>query len=424
MISVRDFFTDEVYNTIEVSQIKYTKTDLYLKLVQEINSMKNIRDVYHFKYPNKLIMRKLTVLNLESNILENFFNEILNEVKNQTSQTQRYEKNFNGKKLFYVIYKYDNPSEGTFFLSCMWDTYRNNLVKDLFSKFIIIIIIGIIISIIASLKISKHLTRPLKKLEIDVRKIAKKDWYNPITSSRNDEIGKLSFSIEHMREELVKRDDTQQWILQNISHELKTPVMVIRSYAQSVKDGIYPKGDLNSTMNIIDNEAERLQKRIKDLLYLTKLEYMAKHEKINEKINIKILIESVLERFEYTNPKLTWYVDLDDDAIIMGEKNQIIVAIENLLDNSMRYAKEKISIILKKNENNILIHLQNDGNPIDDKVLAKLFKQFQKGNNGKFGLGLTIVKQIVEFHKGKVWAANDENGVSFYLKFPKNIDNI
>ncbi|GMQ55691.1 secretion stress-responsive two-component system sensor histidine kinase CssS [Vallitalea sediminicola] len=425
MFFLRDFFTDEVYNTIEATQMKYTNKNFnkqnYVKLLEETDLMNNIRNVTHIKYPSNIMMQQLKLLNLDSNSSDDFLTEILDEFKNQESQTRRYEKNINGKKLFYVIYKFDNADEELFLLSFMWDTYRNNLVKTLFSRFIIIIIIGIIISLVASLRIAKYLTCPIEKLEIDVRKIAKRDWYNPIISKRKDEIGRLAYSIEDMRKELVKRDDAQQWMLQNISHELKTPVMVIRSYAQSVEDGIYPKGDLNSTMHVIDIEAERLQKRIKDLLYLTKLEYMAKHEKANEKINIKSLIKSVVERFEYANPKLTWDIDLDDDAIILGKKNQMTVVIENLLDNSMRYAKEKVSIILEKNETNILIHLQNDGELMDDKVVSTLFNQFQKGNKGKFGLGLTIVKQIVEFHKGKVWAVNDEDGVSFYLEFPKDI---
>ena len=93
----------------------------------------------------------------------------------------------------------------------------------------------------------------------------------PIEVDREDEIGKLGKSIEQLRNQLIYQDEMQQSFLQNISHELKTPVMVIRSYSQAIRDGIYPKGDLDCSVKVIDEEAERLEKRIKNLLYITNL---------------------------------------------------------------------------------------------------------------------------------------------------------
>ncbi|MCY6484829.1 HAMP domain-containing sensor histidine kinase [Clostridium aestuarii] len=423
--TLRSFFTNEVYNTIEAAQMKYTarlsgekiNKKKYMQLMNEVEAIQNIRSVSHIKYPSTKIVEQLKLHKLYNNKqeTEKFLNEIIKQVKNQKSKTKRYEKNINGKKIFYVIYKFNAYGKEGFLLSYMWDTYRNSLITAVFSKFLIIIVIAVIISLVAALKISKYLTQPLKKLEKNVSKIAKRDWYEPIISERQDEIGKLSYSIENMRKQLVKRDENQQWMLQNISHELKTPVMVIRSYAQAVEDRIYPKGDLNSTMHVIDSEAERLQKRIKDLLYLTKFEYMSKHQEPDEVIDIKKLIESVVERFKYNSSKISWHIYLDD-AKILGKIDQWKVVIENLLDNNIRYAREKISIVLKKNRNHVVICFHNDGEAIDEKILPNLFNQFQKGKKGKFGLGLAIVKQIVQFHKGEIWAVNEENGVSFYIK--------
>ena len=160
----------------------------------------------------------------------------------------------------------------------MWDTYRNSLLKALLQKLMVITFVAVVISIIVALTLAKYITSPLIKLEKNVKKIAEKQWDEAIIFDRQDEIGSLAKSIEYMRKELIKRDESEQWMLQNISHELKTPVMVIRSYSEAVGDGIFPKGDLKSSMRIISSEAERLEKRIKDLLYLSKLEYLSKHE--------------------------------------------------------------------------------------------------------------------------------------------------
>lgn len=78
---------------------------------------------------------------------------------------------------------------------------------------------------------------------------------------RKDEIGKLGHTIEEMRQKLVQKDETERTLLQNISHDLKTPVMVIRGYTQSIKDGIFPKGDLENTVDVIECEALKLEKK-------------------------------------------------------------------------------------------------------------------------------------------------------------------
>lgn len=97
-----------------------------------------------------------------------------------------------------------------------------------------------ILSWIPSLWLSRYLTRPLVEMETNIARLAEREWHRPFVLDRKDEIGKLARSFENMRIRLVKQDEAQQSFLQNISHELKTPVMVIRSYAQSILDGIYP----------------------------------------------------------------------------------------------------------------------------------------------------------------------------------------
>ena len=220
-----------------------------------------------------------------------------------------------------------------------------------------------------------------------------------------------------MRKELIKRDESQQWMLQNISHELKTPVMVIRSYSEAVGDGIFPKGDLKSSMRIISSEAERLEKRIKDLLYLSKLEYLSKHGATYGKIDIKEIVEDVVGKLKFAHENLNWNINISD-INFKGIKEQWVVVIENILDNQIRYARNEIDISIVQKDKFTIICIHNDGEQIPQEDIEKVFNKFEKGKAGKFGLGMAIVKYIVDYHSGEIYVVNENGGVSFYIKLP------
>ncbi len=225
-----------------------------------------------------------------------------------------------------------------------------------------------------------------------------------------------------MRQRLVKQDKAQQSFLQHISHELKTPVMVIRSYAQSMLDGIYPKGTLDGSILVINDEAERLEKRIRDLLYLTKLNYLSTRERDLESFNMTELLKERLERFQCRRPELLWNVKFISFNTT-GDRKQWEVALDNLLDNQMRYAVKRIVLSLDRQAETpekVLLRIWNDGNSIEPDLLDLLFEPYQIGQDGEFGLGLAIVKQITDFHRAKIWASNErdcgEEGVAFYIE--------
>lgn len=426
-IILRDFFTNEVYSTIEGAQYNIINKRLFNDLeveysTEEGNDAKvDIRSVTHIQVPkdgiNEAAKLKITKAINSSELDLAFFKQIIKQGKFQSELSKRYVKQLGDKKVFYVITTYDSKNKSGFLISYMWDTYRNSLLKALLQKLMIITFVAVVISILLALTLTKYITSPLIKLEQNLKKIAEKQWDEAIIFDRQDEIGSLAKSIEYMRKELIKRDESEQWMLQNISHELKTPVMVIRSYSEAVGDGIFPKGDLKSSMSIISNEAERLEKRIKDLLYLSKLEYLSKHEATFESVNIKKIVEDVYNRLKFTKKTLNWNIDLTD-INFQGIKEQWIVVIENILDNQIRYANGEIKIYVEQRDKFQFICIHNDGEEIPEEDLLKVFNKFEKGKAGKFGLGMAIVKYIVEFHKGEIYAINENEGVSFYIKIP------
>lgn len=152
--------------------------------------------------------------------------------------------------------------------------------------------------------------------------------------------------MNRMQKELKRADEEEKTFLQSISHDLKTPVMVIMSHAEAIIDGVYIDS-IEKTAEIIKDEATRLEKKINQMLYLNTLDYLLENSGKNTYINLHDLLLRIISRFEVINSKIEWNLDLDD-VTIMGDVDKIQVCIENILDNAQRYAEEKICISLKK----------------------------------------------------------------------------
>lgn len=420
-LTLRNFFTEEMYITIESAQkFMFSRYDLFtLKDLLESQglegarqTLENIRTVRHF-----FIYEKGQIF-VPSSLSMEFVEEVVNQAKAQENVSQRYSGEVNGEKIFYVITKGTAFDEDVFLISYMWDSYRQDLVKTLFKRLALVMFIVSILSWIPAALLSKYLSNPLVALEKKVKKLANYEWNEPIDVDREDEIGRLGKSIEQLRNQLIYQAEMQKSFLQNISHELKTPVMVIRSFAQAIRDGIYPKNDLDSSVAVIDDEAERLEKRIRNLLYITKLDYLKTNERVYKNFYLDELIKEVIERFALNRTDIDWQLDLPP-AEIKGDIEQWRVVIENLLDNQMRYAKNSILISLKDKANSIILKIWNDGPAIEDEVLKYLFSEYNAGKKGQFGLGLAIVQRIVSLHQAKIWAKNENVGVSFFVEIPK-----
>lgn len=422
LLTFKNFLYDKAYELIEnaqknvITNMEDGKKDIQFPgtILENSNGERPLNSII---YPIATTENIEDILSDEKSSKE-LWNKVLNQYQNQTSDSQRYTYVKNNDNLFYVIRKYSFDDKSGFVFSYTRDLQAEKLYKQIARKIILITIIASFFSLIIVRKLASYLSKPIKSLKENVEKIGQKEWNTPISVDRKDEIGELSEAIESMRQQLVKNDEAQQWMLQNISHELKTPVMVIRSYAQSVGDGIFPKGDLSSTMLVIDSEAERLEKRIKDLLYLTKLDYLLQHKRIEELINMKELIEETVDRFRFRREELNWKLELEN-IIILGDYEQWKVVVENILENSIRYSRSKVRISVKTSSDSILLEIYNDGESIEESSLNELFKPFKKGKKGKFGLGLAIAKRIIESYDGHIWVTNENVGVSFKIELKK-----
>lgn len=424
-MTIKSFFTDEIYKTIETAQNNVVKKAAGIIDSQETDTTgtvsNDIREVKHVRLNSSTDdadLIKIEKFIPDKTQAELFLNKLKTQVKGQSAATRRYIQRTGSGRLLYVIRINKRNKKTNFIVSYMWDTYRNSLAASLMKKIFSVMIIALIISLIASKYLAQKLVTPLRKLQEKVKKIGKKQWNDSINVDRNDEIGELSKSIEEMRKELVIQDEYEQTMLQQASHDLKTPLMVIRSYVKAVEDGIYPKGDMESTMKVIDSEAERMQKRIKNLLCLTKINYMSKHQSDFKKIYIKPLVENILESFIYNDKNIKFETDIHNIEVT-GDEEQWTVVFENIIDNALRYTRSIIRIKIYEDTANQYITIYNDGEKIPDDKLDNIFGVFSKDKGGIFGLGLDIVRRITGMYNGTIKAQNENSGVSFIIVLKK-----
>ena len=135
-------------------------------------------------------------------------------------------------------------------------------------------------------------------------------------------------------------------MVQNISHDLKTPIATIKSYGESIKDGIYPYETLEKSVDVIIEHANRLERKVHSLLLLNRMGYLIAEDKGNDKTEMKDVIEKVLLSLKVIKPSIKLKTDLTSCSYY-GSEEPWLVVIENILDNALRYAKSEITIDLK-----------------------------------------------------------------------------
>ncbi|NGP46267.1 HAMP domain-containing histidine kinase [Bacillaceae bacterium SIJ1] len=415
---IRQFFTTEIYTTIESEQQVLTES----RFPQEEGD-KRLQE--QFGAPDRSVRHILLPLDASvifySGPLPNaFIAKSREEALEQNDVSARYSSYVEEERIFYVIRKVKADNQPAYLLSYVEDSYLDNLTFTLFRQLGLLMLLVFVLSWIPSLVLAKYLSKPLVHLQRHVKRLSKQEWNDPVDVHRKDEIGDLGHSIEDMRQKLVAKDEAQRTLLQNISHDLKTPVMVIRGYAQSVSDGVFPKGDLSSTMAVVEQESEKLEKKIKNILYLTKLDYLSRRELPVEHIQLDRLIEDVTERLRWTRQEVEIQSRLQAVSI-EGDTEQWVNLLENVLENQLRYAKEELAIELFEQKGNAILIVANDGPQLEDEEAKRLFEPFHKGKEGgQTGIGLSIVHRILSLHHGNITIENQaETGVFYRIVVPK-----
>ena len=294
------------------------------------------------------------------------------------------------------------------------------------------IAVGFVI-LIFSFVLSRYFIKPIQNLVSYTKVIKDKSQIKTnieSLKSRNDELGLLSNSLDDMTIELQKRVAHAENFSTDLVHEIRNPLASLKSASEILQDSNSSEQRLK-LLNILSHDVLRIERLITDYSQMLKDEVALSKEKMKQ-INIEPIIQSVVEDYNNIqkvkkNIKINYENDGNKEYIINGIENRIEQIIANLLDNSISFCKEGENIFVNISntvDKKILVKIIDDGRGFKEKDTSKIFKRFYSNRPDKFGehsgLGLNIVKNLVDLHDGEIIASNrlDKDGAVVEIRFP------
>lgn len=296
--------------------------------------------------------------------------------------------------------------------------------------------IMLFISIFLTALFSKKITRPIIKMCAITNEMEKLHFEHKIEVKSKDEVGELADSINHMAERLQEDIYTMQQdivrrkqLVRDVSHELKSPIAVIKGYADGLQYGVADDKDSREKYcQIISNECDRMDQMVKDLLELSKLEQIVINptkKNIHLYLFIKQLEEVYSNKMQEKGCKVT--IHCNQSVIVEADEKMLEHIMTNLFGNAVKYVKNQGEIVVSVTEQDqgTRVEIYNTGDSIPNDDITKVWDVFYKVDKSRkreqdgHGIGLAIVKTAVELHHGTVFLENKGEGVSFGFFLPK-----
>lgn len=350
---------------------------------------------------------------LNGNVLEDAIIEELRIVAhNSKAGTQDYQLQISDDKnqIDKYLYCITQLEDGRQLISIIPDTYRLSFQKSLVSSVVMMNILVVSVLLVLLMMWVGTFIYPLQQIKLYIQKI-KNDEPATLNIKRNDEIGEVAEALTEMEKELEKQNRDKEEMIQNISHDLKTPIATIKSYSEAIKDGIYPYDTLEKSIDVIIEHADRLEKKVKSLIILNKMGYLLDKCPEGDNLDMQTVIEKVVLSLKVIRPEIQIITETDKDVKFHGEEEPWRIAVENLIDNALRYAKTNVTVTLHPYELCVI----NDGKQIEEDRLPTLFHPYEKGTDGQFGLGLSIVYKVCSTYGYFIRAENLQDGVMFRI---------
>jgi signal transduction histidine kinase len=318
-----------------------------------------------------------------------------------------------------------------FYLFVDQDTgeFQNTQIRLLFlllSMGMVLFIVGLFLS----LYLSKKISLPLQAMGKTTNHIAKGDYEAELNIQSSDEVGALAEDIRLMAKQLKRYRNSRRQLLSHIAHDLRTPLTYIKAYSAVIKDSSQmEEGIWREYIRVIYQESIRMEHLVKDLFELTKLDEGAIQLK-KEEVSIVPWMMTVIEskQLVFDQHSISVVLSYDDGELkVKMDKGRMNQVINNLIENSIRYTKGgEIRIHVSSEKESVLIKIQDNGQGIPEKDLPFIWDRFYRvdksrsSESGGSGLGLSIVKQLVELHQGEITVESQlGKGTTFTINLKK-----
>ncbi len=331
---------------------------------------------------------------------------------------------------------FSDGTEGSVFIISGFEDYvpelRNLMTQGIF--------VGVVILLAAAMLmvtwIYQSILKPLGELQKATHEIQNGNLDFTMDIDSEDEIGKLCRDFEEMRvrlkestEEKLQYDEESKALLMNISHDLKTPVTAIKGYAEGIMDGVASSPEMLSRyIRTIYNKANDMDRLVDELTFYTKIDTNKipyTFSKINVANYFRDCVEEVGLDLDTNHIELGYFNYVDEEVAVIADAEQMKRVINNIIGNSVKYLDKKkgiINIRIKDAGDFVEVEIEDNGRGISQKDLPNIFDRFYRADvsrntsKGGSGIGLSIVKKIIEDHGGKIWATSKE-GIGTEIHF-------
>lgn len=416
---------------------EYSKTNQIKNVTDEI--LQNYDD--DVEYLNKLSYEENICIEVVKNRITIYSSN--DSIRGCISSSGKYKNDFYENDLEEQTYKLINPllntksliyakkynEDITIFVNASLEPL-NNTIAILSNQLIIVSIIVVILSLIIGYFISKSISKPIVKMNEKAKKLANGNYDFTFDNNSNIyEIDELANTLNYAKKELAETDELRRDLLANVSHDLKTPLTMIKGYAEMIRDlnsdNIEKR---NANLNVIIEESERLNILVNDLLTLSKIQ-ANKDVLEKEDFDIVELINNIIKRYSiYKDTEgYIFEVNTPDRVIVNADKKKIEQVIYNLINNAINYTGDDNRVIINVLvDKNIRVEIKDTGKGIKKEDLPHIWDKYyhskkkHKRNVIGTGIGLSIVKTILESHNFKYGVESKRNkGTTFYFEICK-----
>lgn len=340
----------------------------------------------------------------------------------------------NGEQYYIVGHTIERGGQIIGYVFATTPTGINALTSDIVKIFALSAVICLSLAYVGVYFITKHMTDPLLQMSKAAKQFANGDFSYRVKVNSNDELADLAGTFNEMAGALDKLENSRRSFVANVSHELKTPMTSIAGFIDGILDGTIPKEKEKHYLQIVSDEVRRLSRLVVAMLNMSKIESgdfvmnRRNYDIAEQIINVLLNFE---QKIEQKNIEI-FGLDKLQPTRIDADPDMIYQVIYNLVDNAVKFTNVDgyIAVTLKTDERAVTVSIKNSGDGIRQEELSKIFERFYKVDKSRSldakgaGLGLYIVKTMVELHGGKIWAKSDEpKSAEFTFTLPQKAAN-
>ncbi|PLX93941.1 MAG: two-component sensor histidine kinase [Desulfuromonas sp.] len=282
------------------------------------------------------------------------------------------------------------------------------------------------LALLLSYLMTKRVLRPLTQMTRISRELAAGHFSSRVEVVTRDEVGQLGDAFNRMADGLERLEQLRKNMVTDVAHELRTPLTNLRGYLEGLSDAVVPPSQ--KTFRMLESEILRLVHLVDDLQQLTKAE-SAKAFLKRRDLSVSTLVEQLLSLFELRlqTKEIRVQVAIDPpDLSVHADLDKLLQALRNLLENALRYTPQGGAVTIRGGQlaNGVELSVSNSGEGIAAGDLPFIFERFFRADrsrsreHGGAGIGLSIVRELVEAHGGQVGAESSDGLTRIWLRFP------